>query len=235
MVLGILSTAVGKRTQSGRCSVPSSSSDHVGFGRGPKRAGASSVSAVFACRARSCASARSRSSRCSTARAVRAARSCRPNRDAEPVGRFDRPRMFANCAATRAVRRAGRVARAHPHGRARPRRHPPPPPCATARADRRRSPRSSKRAPETSRDENAVGTPDYGGSYASHLLSSRTTARSGDLTTSFVSQTRSRDGRHFESRPTELRRSGRSQRRTRVLNQAVLCGVHASLSGSLRS
>jgi len=63
--------------------------------------------------------------------------------------------------------------------------------------------------------------------------------RSGGLAASFVSQTRKRDGRQFESQPTEPRRYGNPQRPPRTLNQAVMAwfplaagrSVHEFFSG----
>jgi hypothetical protein len=73
-------------------------------------------------------------------------------------------------------------------------------------------------------------------------FSSHTAARSGGRAASFVSQTRTRDGRQFESQPTGPRRYGNPQRPTRILNQAVrrfrprvrLIGVASCASSGFR-
>ena len=123
---------------------------------------------------------------------------------AEPASRLDRPRPLpepcrpANSSLDLSARR--------PHldrRRAQPRHHRSRPRCATACADRHRSSPPSNTLPIVNRRRTAVGTPDSGGSTLLAPLSSHTTARSGGSTASFVSQTRTRDGRQFESQPTE--------------------------------
>ena len=74
-----------------------------------------------------------------------------------------------------------------------------------------------------------MGTPDSGGSCATHLFRATPTASSGGPTASFVSQTRSRDGRQFESQPTGTRNYEAPQHHPRILNQADRCVIHKRL------
>jgi len=69
-----------------------------------------------------------------------------------------------------------------------------------------------------------AGTPDFGGSCARTSFEPHR-GSSGGRAASFVSQTRTRDGRQFESQPTRTRRYGNPQRPTQILNQAVTRSV----------